>query len=276
MTLLNNMNYIFVDGSYFIFYRFHALKTWWANAKHGDPFPAHPHLNEDCMAMFEKQFIKCFEEIPKKLGVHKSMFQMIVGKDCLRENIWRTKLYPDYKLGRKECNEIGPFFEYVYGPNNLFFQAKCKHILEMEELEADDCIALTVKNFLSTKRENNNYYIITSDKDYLQLAGEHVSIFNLKFHELCLKDSSHNDAKKDLFCKIVSGDPSDNIASVFKKCGPKTALKYFENEELFKEKLAKEDGAEERYQLNKTLVDFDSIPSHLVSAWNQKLISIGI
>lgn len=269
------MNYIFVDGSYFIFYRFHALKTWWNNAKHGEPFPDQPHLNEACMAMFDKQFIKCFEEIPKKLGIHKSLFQIIVGKDCLRENIWRTKLYPDYKLGRKECNEIAPFFEHVYGSGNLFFKAKCAYILEMEELEADDCIALTVKNFLSTKKENS-YYIITSDKDYLQLACDSVFIFNLKYQELCLKDSSYNDAVKDLFCKIVSGDPSDNIAPVFKKCGPKTALKYFENEDLFKEKLKGEDGAVNRYELNKTLIDFNSIPDRLKSAWNQKLIDMSI
>ena len=31
------MKYVLVDGSYFIFYRFHALKVWWQNAKKDQP-----------------------------------------------------------------------------------------------------------------------------------------------------------------------------------------------------------------------------------------------
>ena len=48
------------------------------------------------------------------------------------------------------------------------------------------------------------------------------------------------------FCKIVTGDPSDNISSVFPKCGPKTALKYFADRELFEKKLQEN----ELYQKN--------------------------
>jgi len=43
--------------------------------------------------------------------------------------------------------------------------------------------------------------------------------------------------RKTYFVKIVMGDKSDNINSIFKKCGIKTALKYYEDEKLFQDKL---------------------------------------
>jgi hypothetical protein len=61
------------------------------------------------------------------------------------------------------------------------------------------------------------------------------------------------------------GDISDNITSVFPKCGPKTALKYYENKELFQTKLNSSPDFQKRYQLNSTLVDFNNIPQELVT-----------
>jgi 5'-3' exonuclease len=61
------------------------------------------------------------------------------------------------------------------------------------------------------------------------------------------------------------GDPSDNISAVFPKCGPKTALKYFENEELFLTKLNSSPDFQKKYQLNSTLVDFNNIPQELIA-----------
>ena len=51
---------------------------------------------------------------------------------------------------------------------------------------------------------------------------------------------------------------------MFKKCGPKTACKYFDNRELFEEKLNSVEGAMERYLLNKKIIDFNEIPEELV------------
>lgn len=62
----------------------------------------------------------------------------------------------------------------------------------------------------------------------------------------------------------MSGDISDNISSVFPKCGPKTALKYYENRELFKKKLSESDVFQKQYELNKKIIDFSEIPDVLV------------
>ena len=142
-------------------------------------------------------------------------------------------------------------------------------IFEYPTLEADDCIAILTNNILE-KYPNAHITIITSDMDYLQLAQSNVCLYDLKYRKLTEKKSSFNDSQKDLFVKILVGDKSDNIKGVFKKCGPKTAIKYFENKELFEQKLKSEDGAMERYLLNKKIIDFNGIPEELVKNFKQK------
>lgn len=247
-------NYIFVDGSYFIFFRYHALSTWWRNAKKEEPFPTEPHLNEEFMEKFQRLFLKALNEIPSKLGL--STFKMFIGKDCLRESIWRTKIFPEYKLGRKPCNEIGPFFDLAY--QKLF--SHCT-ILEHDSLEADDCIALSVQK-LREKKENR-IFVITSDKDYLQLVSDNVSIFNMKFQNLSSQNSSHANASMDLFCKILTGDPSDNIPRSLKKCGPKTAAKFFVDRDSFHKIIAEDPDVKSAFERNQTLIDFSFIPVNL-------------
>ena len=265
--------FIFIDGSYFCFYRYHSLLNWWKNAYPEEPL-ADPFQCQKFVDKFIKTFIENVEEIPKKLGLHKDKFKpiIIVGKDCKREQIWRTKLFPEYKGTRvKEDGFMGgPFFKMAY-EDNLFGKGGAKAVLKHPHLEADDCIAISVKHVL------NNYpdaqiYIITSDKDYLQLARPNVQIFSLAYKKLTDQKSSTGNPECDLFCKIVMGDISDNIKSVLKKCGPKTALKCYENRAYFDEKM-KTENAYELYKLNETLVDFNKIPQQLVDEFLESLKS---
>ena len=141
----------------------------------------------------------------------------------------------EYKGNRKNGVEDGfmggPFIKMAY-EEKLFIDGGAKTILKHPKLEADDCIAVSVKYILE-KYPQSKIYIITSDKDYLQLAEERVELYNLSYKKLTDQKSSSGDPKRDLFCKIVMGDPSDNIKSVLQKCGPKTALKCYENPEYF-------------------------------------------
>ena len=68
----------------------------------------------------------------------------------------------------------GPFFKMVY-EDKLFIEGGAKTILYHPKLEADDCIALSVKRVLE-KYPDSTVYIITSDKDYLQLAEPRIHI----------------------------------------------------------------------------------------------------
>jgi 5'-3' exonuclease len=143
--------------------------------------------------------------------------------------------------------------------DNLFIEGGASTILYHPKLEADDCVALSVKYVLQ-KYQDVNVYIITSDKDYLQLAEPRVHIYNLGFKKITDQKSSTGSAKCDLFCKIVMGDISDNIPSVFPKCGPKTALKYYEDQTAFQTRLQSSDAFISQYNTNKKIVDFDEIP----------------
>ena len=69
------------------------------------------------------------------------------------------------------------------------------------------------------------------------------------------------------------GDTSDNIPSVFPKCGPKTALKCIENPEFFKKKMSEKEEYYKQYELNKTLIHFDSIPQYLADEFMETILN---
>jgi len=280
MSILNpdsmDPTFIFIDGSYYCFYRYYSIMNWWKNAypeeKLDDPFQ-----NDKFVEKFKKTFVEKIEELPKNLKIKKDVKPiMIVGKDCKRENIWRTELFPKYKANRdnmrgEDAFMGGPFFQMAYD-DDLFVKGGVKAILKHPRLEADDCIAISVK-YLTQKYPDCQIYIITSDHDYLQLNASNVHIFNLSFKKLADSKTATGNALNDLQLKIITGDKSDNIPSIFPKCGPKTAQKCIDDSEYFKKKLDEDSLYLKQYELNKKLVDFNNIPQELS---NEFKISIGI
>jgi 5'-3' exonuclease len=263
---MTKQTYIFIDGSYFCFYRYHSLLNWWKNA-----FPEEldvlkdPYQNEIFVQKFKKIFVETIKNLQKKLEISKDVKPIImIGKDCKRSEIWRNELFPNYKGTRGMDSTFmgGPFFKMVY-EEQLFIHGGATSILKHPKLEADDCIALSVKHVLALKPDCE-IYIITSDKDYLQLSGPQVHLYNLAYKKLTDQKSCTGTPDCDLFCKIVTGDISDNIPSVFPKCGPKTALKYYENRQLFEKKLGESEAYQKQYELNKKIIDFNGIPENLV------------
>jgi 5'-3' exonuclease len=268
------MPLIFIDGSYFCFYRYFALLTWWKNAFPEDPILGDPADNPFFVEKFKKMCIQSLENIPKKLGISKkdikeNNYKIFIGKDCKREDIWRLEFYKEYKSTRVHNPYISSFFKILYNEEDGIFTRVepniISAILEHPHLEADDCIALSI---LANKTDES-IYIITSDNDYMQLLNEsqNIQIWNLAGKQISLDKNG----SKELFCKIVMGDVSDNIQAVLKKCGPKTALKCFEDPIYFEERLKKENALEKR-ELNQLLIDFNNIPDHLVKEYNFKVL----
>lgn len=272
--------FIFIDGSYFCFHRYYSIVRWWKNAH---PEEADVLLNPYENTLFHDKFVKTFVEtvkdIPKNLGFKKDNhnFKMIVGKDCRRENIWRNEHQEKYKANRKNESGCGPFFKKVYD-DGLFTQGGASTIMLHDKLEADDCIAISTRYLLKKYKDDPTLqiYIITSDKDYLQLIGPNVKLFDLTYKNLAEQKSSFGDARANLFCKIIMGDISDNIPSIFKKCGPKTTLKCYQNPHYFQEKL-KNENAYDKFKNNKIMVDFECIPAvyteELLICYNADLTS---
>ena len=262
----NPVSFLFIDGSYFCFYRYHSIMRWWKNA-HPEIVLEDPSTNEIFVEKFRKTFVDTVSDLSKNLKIKHENPIIIVGKDCKRSDIWRNEFYDNYKGTRVNDPGFmgGKLFKMAYD-ENLFQQGGARAILSHPKLEADDCVAISVKHVLKTY-PNATINIITSDKDYLQLAGPNVKIFNLVFKnisELTLGGS----AEADLFCKIVMGDTSDNITSVLRKCGPKTALKCYNDKTYFNERMQSEN-AHDKFALNQKIIDFNYIPQNLVDEFMQ-------
>jgi len=266
-------NFILIDGSYFCFYRYYAIHNWFKLARKevtlDDPFK-----NDEFREKFRKTFVDKIKEIPKRLKIEKPI--IIVGKDCSRKDIWRNKVYDQYKATRVYDDTFlgGPFFKMAYDPeDNLFTKGGAQAILYHPNLEADDCVAITTKHILE-KYPTAHITIITSDTDYLQLLQPRVDLYSLKFKRVNTeKNSTPGNPECDLFCKIVSGDKSDNIPSLFPKCGVKTAMKMYEDQEYFKKRIEQKN-AKADYERNRTLVDFNRIPKELVNEFKTECLKL--
>lgn len=262
--------YILIDGSYYIFYRMFALVNWW-KLSHKDEPCENLHENEEFVERFKNVFETKLREIPKKLNIPKTTpIKFIVGQDCRRDNIWRNNLYPAYKGTRGDYSDAknppGPFFKMVY-EEKLFHKIQNVDLITLynENLEADDCLAICSKYILERNKnmtELYTVYIITSDTDYMQLLQPNLYLYNLKFKPVNTEKNSLGSPQKDLLYKIIIGDKSDNIPSVFPKCGPKKTKQYIDDIAKFENDLIKLNG-HEQYKLNRRLIDFTQIPKIL-------------
>ena len=263
------MNFLLIDTSYLIFYRYFAIIQWWKHAKSDIELPKNPYDCEEFVEKFTKIFLASIETIKKKLKINKQECKVIAARDCPRKEIWRNTLYPKYKEHRYKDDDFmgGDFFKHVYG-NNFLIRSGVNEILKFPNLEGDDLIAIT-KNYIREKYPQSKIYIIANDYDYLQLLDDYTWIINLKFKDLRESKKVFPEPEKNLFYKIVLGDKSDNIPPVFTKCGPKTAEKYYENRDELDKALSVGD-ALERFERNKKLVSFSEIPAELVKEFMEQ------
>ena len=274
---------ILIDSSYICFYKIYALQIWYGLAN-----PEEANLikddddynwteNQDFMNKFEKTFINPFLKLMKIYDV--PIQNLIFAIDCPREQIWRMEHYANYKANRDSSKHrkanVKELFKFTY--NTIIpdlEENKGIKTIRIDHAEADDVIAV-IKTELRRVQPNRKIIIITGDHDFLQLNDENTSIVNLKNKDLTEK--SCGDPEKDLLKKIIQGDSSDNINSVFDKCGAKTTQKYIENMELFYEKIEKDQKAKKKFEFNKLLIDFKNIPEHIknniiTEAYGKKII----
>ena len=57
---------LLIDGSYYIFYRYHALIQWWKHSNKDDALPENPCENVIFMNKFKSIFLTKIEKIKKK------------------------------------------------------------------------------------------------------------------------------------------------------------------------------------------------------------------
>ena len=253
---------LFIDMSYYIFYRYFALTSWWKRAHPEEELDIDKIIeNKIFIEKYHKLFLENIKKIQKKYKIKDSI--IIFGKDCRRYNIWRNEYYDVYKKTRDDKNKRfnKDIFIYTYDeivPDLIDLGA---NIYYHENAEADDIIAIIKKN-IRNKYSELPIYIITNDHDYLQLFDDNTYIYNLK--GLNLRTKSKGNSKLDLQFKIFRGDNSDNISSVVsKKIRDDKIIDLIYNKEKFDEFFKENNKLKEIYDTNELLIDFNKIPQYM-------------
>lgn len=135
--------------------------------------------------------------------------QMIICKDS--KNNWRKQLFPNYKIKRKESREADDrdwqaIFKYF---DTILDEVKENipiPVIEVEELEADDLIALCSRLI----KKDEKHIILSSDKDMMQLlVYPNITQWSLVKQDFVIYDQSK---LKEL---ILKGDSSDGVPNIY-------------------------------------------------------------
>lgn len=250
-----------IDTSYFIFYRYFAVYNWYKLAQKTVLDVPGILSNRSFMEKFDKLFEDNMERLRKHNGIESS--NVVFVKDCMREHIWRYQFFANYKKSREERLSTfnGEIFKYCYSTLLPKLEAKyrvqsCEHPCS----EADDIIAVFTR-FIHVSHPDTKIVIVTNDNDYLQLINDSTVLVNMK--NVDLKSRLSSTPEKYLQVKIILGDKSDNIPSIFPKCGEKKAQQLADSCEMLEEKLSKCQETKERFDLNTLLIDTTKIPDNI-------------
>lgn len=283
---------VLMDTSYCIFYRYYATLNWMRlngiRRASSPSAPLLPDINEQdssgeesdinietlmdnpvFVSMYDKKFEEMLVKIAKQYNT--SFEGICLAKDCYRDQIWRMEHFPHYKKNRDDRLKTfnGQIFKHTY--QKLLPRLSQKYaftVLEHERGEADDIIAIGHR-ILRAKYADLPITIVTNDNDLLQLYDAYTLLVNIPGKELLKRmECSPNHFVK---MKILMGDKSDNIPSVFKKCGAKQAMKWIDDPDALAKKLESDPEAAERYALNTLLIDFQQIPEDISNEIEQVL-----
>ena len=265
------MNIILVDTSYTTFHRFFAALRWFSFSKK-EIFKEHKDDNKfdwftikEFADMYKKMYLKAIIDLVGN-DIFKSS-QLIFCMDAPQETLWRHELssqcYKGNRVDLTEKHNYKPTFKYTYDVliPELIKNYKNIHSILIPKMEADDLIALATR-YIRYKRPNHMIYLVSGDNDFLQLGYDNLYIADYKKKEMIHLTTT--EAKEALRQKIVTGDCSDNIPSIFpsdlKNNKLKKAVK--ESKEEMKQFLKDNIEAKKLYEHNKKLISFKYIPKH--------------
>jgi 5'-3' exonuclease len=216
---------ILVDTSYWLYYRFFALRNWYKRAypmaSAGNPnFDMEHDWLEDTIFMdkFRKLFIENIKVFAKK---YKTVMQNVVFcLDCSYKDIWRNSHTTEYKATRPESlkkKQFNSFNVFAYMKKDYLPILQVKYgikILYNSRCEADDVIGQFAPFLIAN--DVPAVYIVANDNDYLQICCDKIKMIKGGF--ACATSNSASDhtfsdgdGKRYLLRKILLGDVSDNI-----------------------------------------------------------------
>ena len=267
---------LLIDSSYVSFQCFFRTKKWF-DTNHLPRDDIEWHNNKTYMEKYERNYIQIIRRIVKNRNI--PWEDVIIVKDCPRNEIWRHDIYDHYKENRKEKNKHftgGLVFKYTH--NHIFplleKEFHCSSI-RVNKAEADDIISIIHTEYRE-KNESEKIYILSSDSDYVQLLDGNTKIVNI-YNNIIKRI---NNVDEYVLYKVLNGDPSDHIKKVFSRRVSKQQCHVFvKSPETLKEELSKNPVFQERYDLNNNLIRFENIPQNIrdiVIQWCSALFSKSI
>jgi len=270
-----NKQLILLDTSYISFYRFFATLRWFTLA-HKDEYKIikDNEINNNkqydwstdtiFMTTYKKMYLESIVKLVKKKNFKDSI--IIFCLDASRNTLWRKEIFPLYKEGREDLSLKANYkhvFNYTY--NNIIPNIINDHnnvfSLKFDSIEADDIIAC-ITQFLKIKNPTQKIIILSGDDDFIQLGRLNVNFINFKTKTLL--EISEDYASKRLRAKILLGDKSDGILSIFpsskKELTNAKRLELINSSEQLLLYLKNNNKVYEKYITNQKLIDFNFIP----------------
>jgi DNA polymerase-1 len=169
---------------------------------------------------YEDDFKRTVASLAKSYKAKRTIVCFDFGKSYYRMN-----LLSDYKGTRKkaETEEEIEHAEKFFAVLNRLPEELDEEVLKFRGIEADDTIAYITQN-LSERYDHT--WIVSSDKDIIQLVDSNISIFNIfSRKEITLQyvqEELQLTPSEFMLSRIIEGDKGDNIIGI-EGIGPKRA-----------------------------------------------------
>jgi len=152
----------------------------------------------------------------------------------------RRKIFPDYKANRKVKSRLNRHVDWSTSPANEQESMKMQMsrlieyleqlpltLISIDDIEADDTIAYITKQLLT----DSQILIMSTDKDFLQLADERIKVWSPTkkklYNQSTIIDEYGIHPSKFLLYRVLDGDKSDNIGGI-RGAGIKSIIKYID------------------------------------------------
>jgi len=164
----------------------------------------------------------------------------IVVFDGLGGSFKRRQIYSQYKEQRKGRIRLNRAYEEMSNATTEeeqmrkqfsrvlhYLQVLPINMLSIDHVEADDVLAYLATNYF---KDSNKVYIMSSDKDFLQLCTGNVCVYSPTKKRIYgaseVLAEYHIHPNNFVLFRALDGDDSDNVNGI-EGAGPKTIVKHF-------------------------------------------------
>ena len=198
--------------------------------------------------------------------------EMVIA--CDSKNVWRRKVFPNYKAGRKANrakseHDWDAIFSMLHNIKDEIRNFLPYKVIEIETAEADDIIATLVNRLQRQVGPNHakKVLILSGDKDFIQLHNNNVKQYNPVLSKFVGKGENPSIYIKE---HILKGDRSDGVPNVlsddnvFVEGRRQRPLSRKKIEAWVNEMIMTFTEEEQKnYNRNRTLIDLNCIPPEL-------------